>query len=281
MKKVGLELNKIYNMDCMDGLKQIKDESIDCIVSDVPYKIIAGGVRIEYQNDECSGVLNKRKQTAKNDPKGCLSRGKRVVISDGTNCSNKWLKKNTADMVGAVKDGKMFEHNDIEFSEYLPELFRVLKKGTHCYLMINGRNLAELQSESEKVGFEYQNLLVWNKGNATPNKYYMQGAEFILMLSKRPARNINNMGATNIFNIPNVRDKSHPTEKPTKLLEELIKNSTNKDDIVLEPFVGSGSTINACINLNRQYIGFEIDEEYFKVAQERIKRANGNIGLFA
>jgi len=64
-------------------------------------------------------------------------------------------------------------------------------------------------------------------------------------------------------------------------LEILIENSTNINDIVLEPFAGSGSTVNACINTNRKYIAFEKDKKYFDVAIEREKKAKGNVGLFA
>lgn len=271
-------MNQIYNIDCMEGFKKLQDESIDLIATDCPYLIISGGVRMVDIDDECKGVLSRR-DYSKTDPKGCLSRGKKVV-SDGTKCSNKWLKKNNTDIVCAVKNGKMFNHNDITFKEWLPEAYRVLKKSTHCYIMINSRNLKELQIEAEKVGFVFQNLLFWNKGTATPNKYYMQQVENILMLSKRPARNINNMGATTLISIPNVRNKLHPTEKPVKLMELLIKNSSNINDIVLDPFMGSGSTINACINTKRQYIGFDIDKEYFDIVEDRIKKAYGKVGLF-
>jgi site-specific DNA-methyltransferase (adenine-specific) len=264
-----LELNKVYLGDCLDVMATLPDESIDCIVTDCPYHIIAGGVRIEYAGDECKGILNKR-DYSKTDPKDCLNRGK-IVVSDGTVCSNKWLKKGDVGIPSATKNGKMFEHNDIKFSEWLPEVFRVLKKGSHCYIMINGRNLSELQSDAEKVGFEYQNLLAWVKNNATPNKYYMQGMEFILMLSKRPAKNINNMGTKNYFQIPNIiGNKVHPSEKPVDLMAVLIENSTLPNEIVLDPFGGGCPVAVACINLNRQYICIEKDELYFDIANERI-----------
>ena len=118
----------------------------------------------------------------------------------------------------------------------------------------------------------FQNLLVWNKSNSggTPNKYYMQKCEFILMLSKRPARNINDMGTPNLLSVPNIIGKGeeghHPTEKPIELLKVMIRNSTNVGDIVLDPFAGSGSTLVAAKQLERQYIGYEIDEKYYKLA---------------
>lgn len=266
--------------DARELLPLIPSESVDCIVSDIPYRIIAGGVRIVAQDDEMGGVLNKR-DYSKADPKGCLDRGKiRKAVSDGTNCSNKWLKKN-GEVPNAVKNGKMFAHNDIEPKEYLHELYRVLKKGTHCYLMINARNLSNLQKEAEKVGFVFQNLLVWKKQNATPNKFYMQSCEFILMLSKRPARNINNKGDWNVFfDLNEVGKKEHPTQKPISLYKKMILNSTEVGDTVLDMFCGRGTIIPACIQTDRKYIAFEIDEEYHQMAYELEKQSLGNVGLF-
>ncbi len=260
---------KLIQGDCLAAMRQIESETIDCCVSDVPYKIIAGGVRIEYQSDECGGILNKR-DYSKTDPKGVLSRGKRVVVIGSSPVGKKWQKKGENDVIGTVKDGKMFEHNNIKFEEWLPELYRVMKKSSHTYLMVNGRNLKELQTKAEQAGFHYQNLLVWKKNNATPNKYYMQQMEFILMLAKKPCRNINNMGSKNCLEFDNIRNKKHPTQKPVKLMQVLIENSTDCGQTVLDPFMGSGTTGVAAKNLGRSFIGIELDEDYFKIAEERI-----------
>ena len=222
------------------------DACIDLIVTDCPYKIVAGGITVEA----CGGIL--------------------AATSDGTNCSNKWLKKN-GDRPAAVKDGKMFEHNDIEFNEWLPECFRVLKPGTHCYVMINGRNLKDLQIAAEAAGFVYQNLLVWRKQNATPNKFYMQNGEFILMLSKRPARNINELGDQTVFDVPNlIGNKGHPSEKPIALMARFIEQSSERGDVVYDPFAGSGSTLLAAEQLGRRWVGSEIDEQYANLARVRL-----------
>lgn len=260
--------NTIYNLDILELTKHIPDEYFDCIITDCPYKIIAGGVRIVEMDDN-----PLKKDYSKTDPKGCLNRG-RVVVSDGSPISNKWLKKDSSTIPCAVRNGKMFHHNDIKFKDWLPEMYRVLKKGTHCYIMINGRNLSELTVQAEKVGFVWQQLLVWKKQNLTPNKYYMNGAEFILMLSKRPAKNINNMGSGNIISIPNIIGKDstmHPTAKPIELMKILIENSTKKGDIVFEPFAGGGSTLVACKMLDRNFIGCEIDELYYNMSLNNLQ----------
>ena len=238
-------MNKIYNSNCLNVLNEIPSESIDLVVTDCPYRIISGGVTTVKKENETSGIFNKR------------------ALGDN------WQKE--GEVSKNVKNGKMFKHNDIKFAEWLPDIFRVLKKGTHCYIMVNGRNLAELQNEAERVGFVFQNLLVWDKCNVTPNKWYMNGVEFILMLSKRPALNIINMGTSNIIKVPNIiGNKKHPTEKPTSLMKILIENSSLVGQTVLDPFAGAGSTLLAAKELRRNYIGCEIDENYYKIAVERL-----------
>lgn len=254
-------IGKITCADCLDILKQLPDKCIDLVCTDCPYHVVAGGVSSKECVDEAGLVTT-------------------VYLSDGTRCSNRWLKKGNK-VPAAIKNGKMFKHNEIEFEDWLPEIYRVLKDGTHCYIMINGRNLADLQKKAESVGFVYQQLLVWEKGNATPNKWYLQCCEFILMLRKGEAKNINNMGSKTILKCPNIiGDKTHPTEKPVPLMEILIANSTNENDIVLEPFAGTGATCIAAKNLNRRFIGIEIDEEYAKIAQERLEQGQRQLTMF-
>ena len=100
----------------------------------------------------------------------------------------------------------------------------------------------------------------------------MQQLEFILLLRKGKARNINNMGTSNCLEIPNIiGKKKHPTEKPVDLMQIFIENSSNVGDTVLDLFMGAGSTGVACINTNRNFIGIEIDKEYFDIAKQRIE----------
>ena len=199
------------------------------------------------------------------------------IISGG--CTNNAVYFKSIPTNVYAKQGKIFKHNDIEFSEWLPSVYRVLKDNSHCYFMVNGRNLKDLQTEAEKVGFKYQNLLVWDKGNCTPTRYYLNACEFILFLRKGNAKNINNLGSKTIISIPNVRNKSHPTEKPVDLMKILIKNSSNENDIVLDPFMGSGSSGIASIHTNRNFIGIELDKDYFDIAKKRIDAEQKEITL--
>lgn len=184
-----MQLNRIYNEDCLIGIKQIATESIDLVVSDIPYRIVGGGGG--STNKEPSGILDKARTKTKHINNG-------GIFDDRSD---------------DVRAGKLFKHNDIEFSEWLPDVYRVLKNGTHCYLMVNARNLKNLQVEAEKVGFAFQQLLVWRKDNLVMNKYYMNQLEFILMLRKGAARNVNDMGISNCLSCPNIIGKGmnkHP-----------------------------------------------------------------------
>lgn len=249
-----MELNTVFAESCLTTMQRLDDASIDLIVTDCPYKIVAGGITVDSNG---------------------------FFVADCGKSSKRWLKKGENQVPSAVKSGKMFTHNDIKFADWLPECYRVLKPSTHAYVMINGRNLKDLQVSAENAGFVYQNLLVWKKNNATPNKYFMQNGEFILMLSKRPARSINNLGEQTVFEIPNyIGNKYHPSEKPVELMKRFIEASSEKGDIVYDPFLGSGAVAKACIELNRNWIGSEIDPEYVEVATRTIDNYEPQSALF-
>jgi site-specific DNA-methyltransferase (adenine-specific) len=248
-------LSQIFNESCLDTMQRLGDESVDLIVTDCPYKIVAGGITVDSNG---------------------------FFVADCGKSSKRWLKKGETQVPSAVKSGKMFAHNDITFDEWLPECYRILKPSTHAYVMINGRNLKDLQVAAENAGFVYQNLLVWRKNNATPNKYFMQNGEFILMLSKRPARSINNLGEQTVFEIPNyIGNKYHPSEKPVELMKRLVEASSNVGDLVYDPFLGSGAVAKACIELDRQWIGSEIDTEYVEISNKTIANYSPQAVLFA
>ena len=91
------------------------------------------------------------------------------------------------------------------------------------------------------------------------------------MLRKGKAKYINNLGTKNILKIPNIMGtKVHPTEKPVELMKILIENSSNENDIILDPFMGSGATGVACL----ESVGCEIDKKYYEIAKHRIIDSN-------
>lgn len=137
--------------------------------------------------------------------------------------------------------------------------------------MTNVLNFEHYLLLAKQVGFKLHNLLVWEKNNCTPNRWYMKNCEYILFLRKGSAKKINNVGSKTVHQFDNIiGSKRHPTEKPIDLMEYYIANSSNKGDIVFDPFMGSGSTGVAAQNLNRDFIGIELDVKYFNIAKERL-----------
>jgi len=168
------------------------------------------------------------------------------------------------------KDGKIFKHNNLKESDYLKYLHKILKEGSHGYLFTNNKNLSKMLIEVSKAGFNIFKTLVWAKDNCITNMYYMDSHEYIIFFRKGKAKKINNCGTRSVLNFKNVKNKLHPTEKPIDLLEVLIENSSNIGDTVLDFTMGSGTTGVACNNLNRDFIGIELDKEYFDIATKRI-----------
>ena len=224
---------------------------------------------IELWNEDCLNIIKTIPDNSVNlvitDPPYKLNKTTGSMTS--TSKAEKWQ--------GNLKAGDKTANiiNMVKFSEWLPEVYRVLKKDAHCYIWINDKNLVDLCNEAEKVGFKLHNILVWKKNNVTPNRWYMKNCEFILFLHKGKSFPIKNMGDTQLFECNNIngRDKLHPTQKPVEYLERLILNSSDELDTILDCFMGSGSVGVACKNLNRKFIGIEKDEKYFKIAKERIE----------
>lgn len=232
-----MENTNLYCGDCLDIMANIPSGSIDLIVTDPPYKTTARG-----SAGNSGGMLQKE----------------------------------------INKKGKVFEHNNIDVKDYAPEFYRVLKEGTHCYVMTNHKNLIDMLNVFTDCGFHFVKSLIWDKGNKIMGRFYMSQFEYILFFRKGKAKNINNCGTSDILSVPNKKTKGrdgnniHDTEKPVRLMEILIENSSKEGDLVLDPFMGSGTTGVAAINTNRRFIGIELDEQYFKIAENRINEAIKN-----
>lgn len=183
--------------------------------------------------------------------------------------------KNSPGGMLSKNDGKIFDFNNIKPAEWIPETFRLLKPGAQAYIFTNLINLQEIWNCAEKSGFKIHNLLVWEKNNATPNRWYMKNCEYVLYLYK-PAKGqpvkINDCGSKTVHRFNNIiRNKAHETEKPIDLLEMYIRNSSKEGDWVLEPFAGSNSTMTAAIKSGRKCFACEIDEKYIFNGIDRIK----------
>ena len=167
-----------------------------------------------------------------------------------------------------------FKQNNLKIQEYLPLLYRVMKKGSHGYIMCNDKNLANFLNQITLEGFKIYKVLIWYKNNAIANSYYMNSHEYIIFFRKGKAKYINNRGTKSVLEFPNPRNKVHPSQKPVDLMKTLILNSTRKGQTVLDFAMGSGSTGVAAVETGRHFIGIEKDLKFFKIAKERIQKAS-------
>lgn len=186
--------------------------------------------------------------------------------------------KRTGEMKGKFAKGRYDNSGaivltDITFDDFMPLLADLLPQG-HAYFMVNNRNVQAGLNAAEKAGFRFHNLLVWDKGTGTPNRWYMKNCEFTLFYFRGEARYINDCGARQLIRCPNVINGAHDTQKPVPLMEHYIRNSSQSGQIVLDPFMGSGTTGIAAANLGRRFIGIEQDEKHFRIACDRIAAAH-------
>lgn len=173
-----------------------------------------------------------------------------------------------------------------EWHEFMPLLFNVLKSPGHAYIMANDKNLRDMLNTAHEAGFRFHNCLPWDKGTVTPNRWYMKQAEFTGFFFKGKAFPIADCSSKQIARVP-ADDQSqhfvepdeegnrhaHPTEKPVHLMRHYITNSSKLGDVVIDPFMGTGSTGVAALLEGRRFIGIEKDERWFNVARKRLEDA--------
>lgn len=162
----------------------------------------------------------------------------------------------------------------ITWHDIMQICYSVLKPNTHAYIMSNDRNLFKATKAAFSVGFKFHNLLVWDKGTVTPNRWYMHQLEYCLFLFKGKAKPIADMGSKNIFSIRNAEKQSgHPTQKPVELLRNWIQNSTKEGELVCDPFAGVASTGVAAIQSRRNFYGVELEEKWYNLGKQRLEQA--------
>ena len=219
-------------------------------------------MNVKLYNDDCLNVL---KDIEDNSIDLVVTDPPYEVITGGRNGGVKGKPS------GILTENKQLMKSIPKADLWLSECFRVMKDGTHIYIMTNTLNLTNYLNIINGVGFKLHNLLVWNKNNTTPNRWYMKNCEYVIFARKGFAKSINNPSSQTVHNFDNIiGNKKHPTEKPVDLMKLYVGNSSQVGDTVLDPFMGVGSTGVACKELNRNFIGVELDEQYFDIATKRI-----------
>ena len=221
-----MELNKIYNEDCLVGMKRIPDGSVDCIVTDIPY-------------NECNRTDNGLRN----------------------------LDKDKADI--GIFDVAMLTENLCEKT-----------KGS-IYMFCGFNQVSTIRQAMSKKGLSTR-IIVWEKTNPSPmngNKIWLSGIE-LCVFGKKSKATFNLHCKNTVLRYPCGVNKIHPTQKPIELVRYIVNASTKEGDIVIDPFMGSGTTAIACIREKRNFIGFEKSEEYWRKSMERIRNELSQQTLF-
>ncbi len=243
-------MNKIIEMDCLEGMKQLPDESVDLVLTDPPYGISKEGAG-----------LNVSKMRLKAYRK----------------------RKNLSFDFGNWDKFESIEEFDAFMEAWFKEAVRVLKPYGWIFIFMRKEKFGLFENLFQKYGVVHKNIFVWIKSNPLFHLRrinFRSGVEMILCGSKGNRRMKNYLRQSEMKNYFVTSVKSgygvteHPTEKPVELLKRLIEPTTLPGDVVLDCFMGSGSTAVAAYTLGRNFIGFEKDAEYCKMANSRLTRLN-------
>lgn len=196
----------------------------------------------------------------------------------GNNLSS--LRENN--FISANWDNKENEEWQQLMNSFFREAGRVIKNGGSMVIFTSVLKLDMIIQLGQKHGFYYKTVGVWHKSNPLPrnmNLHFVNSTEFwIYFTYNSKTGTFNNHGEvihdfieTGITPRREKEHGTHPTQKPLELMEHFIKLLSNEGDIILDPFMGTGVTGVACKRLNRNFIGIEIDKNYFDIACERVQ----------
>ena len=221
----------IENIDSFEYMKTIPDNSIDLIVTDPPYDLMLGN----------GGTIKEKFNTIIND---------------------------------LPKDNLVDGYDIVKFNK---EFVRIMK-GINIYIWCNKLQIPDyFNFYVNELGCKFE-IICWHKSNAIPafHNKYLSDTEYCLYFHKGAYLNPASYeeALTYYFAPINLKDKKkfkHPTIKPIDVIRRLIRNSSKEGDTIFDPFMGSGTTGVGCVEENRNFIGCEINTEYFNIAKERIE----------
>ena len=241
---MSLDLNKIYNEDCLEGMKRIDDKSIDMILCDLPYGTTQNKWDSVIPLDE---LWKEYKRIIKDN--GVIVLTSQGIFTAKLMLSNEkwfkyklvWVKSKATNFLNAKKQ-PLRKHEDIcVFYNKQPQYNPQMTEGEPYDKGVRKNQLTGSYGDFNPVhvkseGMRYPTDVVYFKTAESEGKVY------------------------------------HPTQKPVALFEYLIKTYTDEGETVLDNCIGSGTTAVACLNTNRNFIGFEKEEKYCKIANERIEK---------
>lgn len=240
MKNNGEITQSMINLmqgDCLERMKEISRGSVDMVLTDPPYEL------------------------SKSKGGGMMGKGGRIFMEE-------------------IKADGMI--NGIDTESFLNNCLNLFNtKHYFCGVFTcSTKQVIEYISWAESYKLQY-GVGVWNKTNPAPlcNHKYLNDVEYWIYIKGNKSKILGNYQSKSmVYTSPvNKKDKityGHPTCKPVELMEKFVFNHTVKDSTVLDPFMGSGTTGVACLNLGRKFIGIELDANYFGIAEARINSEN-------
>ncbi len=245
-KKEDVTANSVlYNGDCIKEMQNITNSSVDLIITDPPYNLG------NFMHERNTNLVKMREN--------------HFAYADWDNLEHsEWVEN---------MDGFFRESN------------RVLKKKGSLLMFMSLMKVETLIKLAQNHKFYYKTIGVWHKKNPMPrnmNLHFINSTEcWIYFINEGTTGTFNNDGVpvhdyieTGLTPASEKKYGKHPTQKPIQLINHFIKLLSNPNDIILDPFMGSGSTGVGCELLNRQFIGIELDENYYEIAKNRLKNTN-------
>lgn len=231
-----MRLNYIDNIDCLEGLKEIPDNSVDLVITDPPYFLSMGHA--------------------------------------GDRDNAKKMQLNSNRTFNDLAIAKPF------YSQLFQEFRRVLKEDGSFYFFTDWRGYA-FYFPIINAELPVRNLIVWDKKSG-PGSYYTFAHELIIFGTAAPK--LLHKGGTNVWRMAAFSsgakatngEKVHPTQKPVELIAKAIEDATEPGAVVLDTFMGSGTTAVAALRTGRRFIGFELDEKYHAIAMQRVAEEMAN-----
>ena len=170
---------------------------------------------------------------------------------------------------------EMLANDDKPHLEYVPMIVNAVKPNSAVYLCTRFAEYSLWEQALKDAGATVKTTIVWDKGNRTAGDLYGDfGCQVELLLYAHVGRSKLRQGRpSNLWAIPREPASEHPTPKPVELFRRCILNSSDIGDLVVDPFLGSGTTAVACIMTGRRFVGAEINHRFFDLSCERIENA--------
>lgn len=255
-----MKKNQLYLGDCVEIMtKQIGKESVDLIFADPPYNLSGNG--LHWKGNKTGG--------------------------DWYMVNEEWDRMSAPEYLQFTR-------------KWIGGAYRVLREGGSIYISCTYHNISEVMIVLKQLDFKINNIITWQKTNAMPNmtrRVFTHSTEFVVWavkgkgwvfnyeelkkLNPEKQKDGSLKQMRDVWQLPLVQGKErirgkdnravHPTQKPEEMLRRIILASSNKGDVVLDPFLGSGTTTFVAKKLGRTWVGIEKDKKYFKVAENRMK----------